>query len=416
MIRLEILVNLVNIYTKEVKMKNIIVFGLGYVGLSNAILLAQKNNVIGIEINSDKVELLNKKISPIKDDKITEFLKNKKLNFCIKVLESKEDIKNADYIIIATPTNFDENKNYFDTSSVDNIIEKLFNLKAKANIIIKSTIPLGYIKKLRKRFPGITILFSPEFLREGRALEDNLYPSRIIVGYDINNKDEYIKASEFANLLRQGALKQDISILIMNIEEAESVKLFSNTYLAMRVAYFNEVDDYAIKHNLNTKDIIKGMCADPRIGDFYNNPSFGYGGYCFPKDTKQLKANYSGVPNSLIDSIVESNMIRKEFIAKTILEKTVSSDIVGIYRLLMKSNSDNCRSSAIYDIIKILAKERKIIIFEPNILEISIENCEFETNLEKFKKRSDIILVNRCDEKLSDVQEKVFTRDIFGRD
>lgn len=396
--------------------KKIIVFGLGYVGLSNALLLAQKNNVTGIEINSDKVNLLNKKISPIKDNKITEYLEKENLNFCVKQLESKEDVKNADYIIIATPTNFDEDKNYFDTSSVDEILEKLSENAVKGVIVIKSTIPIGYTKKVEKKFQNLTILFSPEFLREGRALEDNLYPSRIIVGYDINNKEEYVKACDFANLLKEGALKQDILTLIMNIEEAESVKLFSNTYLAMRVAYFNEVDDYAIKHNLNTKDIIKGMCADSRIGDFYNNPSFGYGGYCFPKDTKQLKANYSGVPNSLIDSIVESNMIRKEFVAKTILEKTLSTDKVGIYRLLMKSNSDNCRSSAIYDIIKILAKEREIIIYEPNITEISIENCKIETDSQVFKRESDIILVNRYDEKLSDVKYKVYTRDIFGRD
>ena len=236
------------------------------------------------------------------------------------------------------------------------------------------------------------------------------------MSFSKNNKKEFEKAQEFADLLKKSAIKKDVTILIMNTLEAESVKLFSNTYLAMRVAYFNEVDDYAIRNNLNTKEIIEGMCADPRIGDFYNNPSFGYGGYCFPKDTKQLKANYKGIPNSLIDSIVDSNQIRKEFIANEILDKTIPTDVVGIYRLIMKSGSDNCRSSAIYDIIKILAKERKIIIFEPNILEMSIENCEFETDLEKFKKRSDIILVNRCDEKLSDVQEKVFTRDIFGRD
>lgn len=396
-------------------MKNIAVFGLGYVGLSNAILLAQKNNVIGFDISESKVKQLQKNISPIEDSLIQKYLSEERLRFTAKTNDA-DFIKESDFVIIATPTNFDEDKNFFDTSSVESVIDQVLKINTNVTIIIKSTIPIGFTEKINKKYNTKNFLFSPEFLREGRALEDNLYPSRIIVGYDKNNAQLESKAIEFAHLLQDGAIKKDSPILLMGYTEAEAVKLFANTYLAMRVAYINELDNFAIKNKLDAKDIIDGICTDPRIGNYYNNPSFGYGGYCFPKDTKQLKANYSGVPNSLIDSIVESNMIRKEFIAKTILEKTVSSDIVGIYRLLMKSNSDNCRSSAIYDIIKILAKERKIIIFEPNILEISIENCEFETNLEKFKKRSDIILVNRCDEKLSDVQEKVFTRDIFGRD
>lgn len=395
--------------------KKIIVYGMGYVGLSNAILLSQNNEVVGIDIVKEKVDKLNNKIAPIKDKEIENYLANKNLNFIAK-MSAEEFAKIADYVIIATPTNFDEEQNHFDTSSVDSVLENLSKIESKAVVVIKSTIPIGYTNEVKEKFKNLTVLFSPEFLREGKALYDNLYPSRIIVGCNKNNKKEFEKAQEFADLLKKSAIKKDVTILIMNTLEAESVKLFSNTYLAMRVAYFNEVDDYAIRNNLNTKEIIEGMCADPRIGDFYNNPSFGYGGYCFPKDTKQLKANYKGIPNSLIDSIVDSNQIRKEFIANEILDKTIPTDVVGIYRLIMKSGSDNCRSSAIYDIIKILAKERKIIIFEPNILEISIENCEFETNLEKFKKRSDIILVNRCDEKLSDVQEKVFTRDIFGRD
>lgn len=395
--------------------KKIIVYGMGYVGLSNAVLLSQNNEVVGIEINEKRVALLNQKISPIKDAEIEEYLANHKLNLNVKT-EDADFAKNADFAIIATPTNFDEDKNFFDTSSVDMVLENLSKEESRATVVIKSTIPIGYTNKVKEKFANLTIVFSPEFLREGKALKDNLYPSRIIVGCNAEDETEKQKAQEFASLLAEGAIKKDMPVLVMNTKEAESVKLFSNTYLAMRVAYFNEVDDYAIKHNLSTREIVEGMCADPRIGDFYNNPSFGYGGYCFPKDTKQLKANYAGIPNSLIDSIVDSNVIRKEFIANTILEKTITSDTVGVYRLIMKSGSDNCRSSAIFDIIKIIAKERKVLIYEPSISEPPFDNCELITDLSKFKEQSDIILANRIDDNIRDQLSKVYTRDIFGRD
>ncbi len=395
--------------------KKIVVFGLGYVGLSNAILLAQKNEVVGIEIVQSKVDLLNNKKSPIVDKEISEYLTTKDLNLIVKTNDD-EFAKTADFIIVSTPTNFDEEKNYFDTSSVDAVISNLAKINSRATIVIKSTIPIGYTKKVQDKYPNLRIFFSPEFLREGQALKDNLYPSRIIVGCNKIDKSCEEKAVEFANLLKEGAIKQDMPIIIMNYAEAESVKLFSNTYLAMRVAYFNEVDDFAIKNNLNTKEIIEGMCADPRIGNFYNNPSFGYGGYCFPKDTKQLKANYNGIPNSLIDSIVDSNVIRKKFIADSLIEKTLSTELVGVYRLIMKSNSDNCRSSAIFDIIKMVAKERKVIIFEPTNVNIELENCTFVNNLSEFKEKADIIVANRMDDNIKDVKNKVYTRDIFNRD
>ena len=395
--------------------KKIMVFGLGYVGLSNAILLAQKNEVVGIEIVQSKVDLLNCKKSPIVDKEISEYLATKDLNLIVKTNDN-EFAKDADFIIVSTPTNFDEDKNYFDTSSVDSVIANLAKIESKATIVIKSTIPIGYTKKVQEKYPNLRILFSPEFLREGQALKDNLYPSRIIVGCYKSDKLCEEKAIEFANLLKEGAIKQDVQTIIMNHEEAESVKLFSNTYLAMRVAYFNEVDDFAIKNNLNTKEIIEGMCADPRIGNFYNNPSFGYGGYCFPKDTKQLKANYNGIPNSLIDSIVDSNVIRKRFIADTIIEKTLSTDVIGVYRLIMKSNSDNCRSSAIFDIIKMISKERKVVVYEPNAKNIKLENVEFVDDLLEFKEKADIIVANRLDDNIRDVKNKVYTRDIYNRD
>ena len=395
--------------------KKIIVYGLGYVGLSNAVLLAQNNEVVGIEILEKKVEMLNSKISPIVDKEISEFLEAKKLNLTAK-LEDNEFAKNADFVIVSTPTNFDEEKNYFDTSSVDSVISNLAKMESKATVVIKSTIPIGYTKKVQAKYPNLRIFFSPEFLREGQALKDNLYPSRIIVGCNKSNAKDIEIAEEFASLLAEGAIKKDMPIITMNYAEAESVKLFSNTYLAMRVAYFNEVDDYAIKNNLDTKEIIEGMCADPRIGNFYNNPSFGYGGYCFPKDTKQLKANYDGIPNSLIDSIVDSNVIRKKFIADTLIEKTLSTEIVGVYRLIMKANSDNCRSAAIFDIIKMVAKERKVIIYEPTATNIELENCEFVNNLSEFKEKSDIIVANRIDENIRDCKDKIYTRDIFNRD
>ena len=395
--------------------KKIMVYGLGYVGLSNAVLLAQYNEVVGIEILEKKVEMLNNKISPIVDKEISEFLETKNLNLTAK-LEDNDFAKNADFVIVSTPTNFDEEKNYFDTSSVDSVISNLAKMDSNATVVIKSTIPIGYTKKVQDKYPNLRIFFSPEFLREGQALKDNLYPSRIIVGCNKKDDESEKIAEEFASLLSEGAIKKDMPIIIMNYAEAESVKLFSNTYLAMRVAYFNEVDDYAIKNNLNTKEIIEGMCADPRIGNFYNNPSFGYGGYCFPKDTKQLKANYDGIPNSLIDSIVDSNVIRKKFIADTLIEKTLSTEIVGVYRLIMKANSDNCRSAAIFDIIKMVAKERKVVIYEPTAVNLELENCEFVNNLSEFKEKSDIIVANRIDENIRDCKEKIYTRDIFNRD
>ncbi len=395
--------------------KKIIVYGMGYVGLSNAILLAQHNEVLGIEINQEKVHLLNKKISPINDKEIIEYLSTKDLNFAVKSSD-RNFAKTADYVIIATPTNFDEDKNYFDTSSVDSVLENLSSIKSTATVIIKSTIPIYYTQKVKERYKNLTILFSPEFLREGKALYDNLYPSRIIVGCNILDKQDKEQANEFAELLKNGALKSDMPILIMDYTEAECVKLFSNTYLAMRVAYINELDNFAIKNNLNTKQIIEGMCADPRIGNFYNNPSFGYGGYCFPKDTKQLKANYEGIPNSLITAIVESNTTRKNFIADYIISETNPDDIIGIYRLIMKSESDNCRSSAIFDIINKIAKDRKLIIFEPRIKSLSVENCYIESNLNNFKTISKIIIANRIDKNILDVKDKIFTRDIYGRD
>lgn len=395
--------------------KKIIVFGMGYVGLSNAMLLSKKNKVVGIEINQTKVELLNNKKSPIKDAEIEEYLTHEKLDFVAKA-EDIEFAKNADFAVIATPTNFDEDKNFFDTSSVDMVLENLSKMESRATVVIKSTIPIGYTNKVKEKFENLTIIFSPEFLREGKALKDNLYPSRIIVGCNQANEKEKAKAEEFAKLLAEGAVKKDMPILVMNTAEAESVKLFSNTYLAMRVAYFNEVDDFAIINNLNTREIVEGMCADPRIGNFYNNPSFGYGGYCFPKDTKQLKANYNGIPNSLIDSIVDSNVVRKEFIASSVLKQTLASDTIGVYRLIMKSGSDNCRSSAIFDIIKIIAAERKVVIFEPNIKQPPFENCTLVTDLEKFKTECDLILANRIDDNIRDVSQKIYSRDIFGRD
>ena len=395
--------------------KNVIVYGMGYVGLANAVLLSQDNKVVGIEIAEKKLEMLRNKISPLEDKEIIEYLTTRDLDFTVKA--SDDDFaKNADVAIIATPTNYDEEKGFFDTSSVDNVVENLSKMGSKALVVIKSTIPIGYTKRIQDKYPNLTIVFSPEFLREGQALKDNLYPARIIVGCNMSDPAKKEQAQMFAELLKEGAIKKDVPLLVMNYKEAESVKLFSNTYLAMRVAYFNEIDDFAIKHNLNTREIIEGMCADPRIGNYYNNPSFGYGGYCFPKDTKQLKANYVGIPNSLIDSIVDSNMIRKSFIASSLLEQTLSTETIGIYRLIMKANSDNCRSSAIYDIIKMIAPERKILIYEPNQTSINIENCEITHNLEEFKQKSDIVVANRIDAQIKDVRDKVYTRDVFSRD
>ena len=379
--------------------------GTGYVGLSLSALLSQKNEVVALDIVKEKVDMINNRISPIRDEYIEKFFKEKKLNLKA-TLDYKEAFKGAKYVIICTPTNYDDELDYFDTSSVEDIIEKVISLGNKSTIVIKSTIPVGYVEKIKEKYNIDNIFFSPEFLREGQALYDNLFPSRIIVG------EKSKRGEEFAHLLSEGAIKEEIEIKYMNPTEAEAVKLFANTYLALRVSYFNELDTYAEMKGLNTKDIIDGVCLDPRIGTHYNNPSFGYGGYCLPKDTKQLLANYKDVPQNIIEAIVKSNETRKQHVADEILKRKPHT--VGVYRLTMKAGSDNFRSSSIQSVIqKLREKNVEIIIYEPTIKGKKFEDLRVENDLDTFKNESDVIIANRINEEIEDEKPKIYTRDIF---
>ena len=387
---------------------NITVVGTGYVGLSNSILLAQHNRVVALDIDQQKVDLINSKKSPLVDAEIQEYLASKDLDL-VATTDKNLAYRSCDFVIVATPTDYDTEQNFFNTASVESVIAQVQELSPSATVIIKSTIPVGFTHRMRERFPQLKIIFSPEFLREGRALYDNLYPSRIIVG------DTCPQAQQFAALLQGGALKKDIPTLFMDSTEAEAVKLFANTYLALRVAYFNELDTYAEVRGLDTRSIIEGVCLDPRIGGQYNNPSFGYGGYCLPKDTKQLRANFRDVPENLISAIVESNDTRKDHIAQMVFSRHPQR--VGIYRLTMKAGSDNFRSSAIQGIIeRLLAKGVKVVVYEPTLLASEFNGCVVENDLTRFKAACDVILANRLSDQLQDVAEKVYTRDLYSRD
>ena len=417
---LELLGKYKNTDNSRLTSKTITVIGLGYVGLSIAVLLAQHNKVYAVDISKEKIDLIKKKECPFIDQDISTFLKNKSLHL-IPTIEFDESIKESEFVVIATPTNYDSKTNKFDTSTVEDVIKKIHQINPKVWIVIKSTVGVGFTRSVVDQYKHERILFSPEFLREGKALHDNLYPSRIVVGVVKRDRVHINKAKQFAYLLKNGSLKDNVEISVVGSSEAESIKLFSNTYLAFRVAYFNELDSFAMNKGLNTSEIINGVCGDPRIGDYYNNPSFGYGGYCLPKDTKQLKSNFENVPEKLISAIIDSNESRAKFLASDILLKAHQSGfdkpIIGIYRLTMKSNSDNYRESSVLNIIQELKnKGVDIIIYEPIMKDKSIHDCKVINNINTFKQLSDIIIVNRYSSLLDDVKNKIYTRDLYRRD